>query len=357
MGPLMLDVEGLELTAEDKEIIQHPSVGGIILFSRNFESVEQLCVLNEQIKRAAAQVKKQCLIAVDHEGGRVQRFREGFSEIPAMGSFAKNYGGGNEGNSSAQAAASQMGWLMATEVQTTGMDFSFAPVLDVHGESTVIGDRSFHESPESLIPIAKAFISGMATAGMAATGKHYPGHGTVKIDSHIGLPIDERSLEEIEALDLIPFKQLIAEGVLQGIMPAHVIYSSVDEQPAGFSTYWLQERLRKDLGFDGAIFSDDLMMQAAHHTGDIQARAEAAFEAGGDMALVCNDRAESIRLLDSMLPQEANENSQRRLHAFLAKDTAFTQSGFCAKTAINAFKQLPKLSQWQGAQRFLEEAQ
>lgn len=350
MGPLMLDVAGLALSAEDKEIIQHPSVGGIILFSRNFESVEQLCVLNEQIKRAAAQVQKQCLIAVDHEGGRVQRFREGFSEIPAMGSFALHYATDTD----AQRAATTMGWLMATEVQAVGMDFSFAPVLDVHGRSTVIGDRSFNASPEALIPLAEAFIQGMNNAGMAATGKHFPGHGTVEIDSHIGLPIDERPLTDIEALDLIPFKRLIEKHCLQGIMPAHVIYRAVDAQPAGFSSYWLQERLRKEMAFDGAIFSDDLMMQAAHHTGDIRARAEAAFEAGGDMALVCNDREASIRLLDSLPAQAASAVTQQRLAKFLAVDTEFVRGGFNAKDALQSMQNLSKHPQWQAAQRLLQ---
>lgn len=351
MGPLMLDVEGIELTAEDKEIIQHPSVGGIILFSRNFSSVEQLCVLNEQIKQAASQVNKQCLIAVDHEGGRVQRFREGFSDIPAMGSFSQQH----SSQTAAENAATFMGWLMATEVQVVGMDFSFAPVLDVHGKSAVIGNRSFNESPEALIPLANAFITGMRNAGMAATGKHFPGHGTVEIDSHIGLPIDERPLTAIEALDMIPFKQLIADNMLEGIMPAHVIYSAVDKSPAGFSSYWLQERLRNELGFKGAIFSDDLMMQAAHHTGDIQARAEAAFTAGGDMALVCNDRAESIRLLDALPAESASNISQQRLHVFLAKHSEFSQQKFSAKAAIDAFTQLRKTSRWQEAQHYLKE--
>lgn len=350
MGPLMLDVDGLELTAEDKEIIQHPSVGGIILFARNFISVEQLCVLNEQIKQAASKANKQCLIAVDHEGGRVQRFREGFSHIPAMGSFSQTYSTAEQ----AQQAATGMGWLMATEVQVTGMDMSFAPVLDVHGASAVIGDRSFHVEPKPLIAIARAFIQGMKDAGMAATGKHFPGHGTVEVDSHIGLPIDERPLSEIEALDLIPFKELIADGVLQGIMPAHVIYQAIDEQPAGFSDYWLKQRLRNDLGFDGAIFSDDLMMQAAHHTGDIHARAHAAFEAGADMALVCNDRAESIKLLDAMPAQAANSESQRRLHAFLARDTAFVNSAFKATAAIKAHQELSSVARWKEVQHYLQ---
>ena len=272
MGPIMLDVQSTSLSSEDKDLLEHPLVGGIILFTRNYESPLQVSALTDDIRKAA---KDDILIAVDHEGGRVQRFREQFSAIPAMGeilSLAKN------DLVLAQAIASKFGLLMALEVQAVGIDISFAPVLDVNGISDVIGDRAFHQQPDHVVTLAKAFINGMHLAGMKSTGKHFPGHGSVKEDSHFALPIDKRNAKDITSFDLLPFKKLISSQHIDALMPAHVIYPDIDSQAVGFSPYWLQTVLRKQLAFDGVIFSDDISMEGAACIGDYVQRAEAAQE-------------------------------------------------------------------------------
>lgn len=291
----MLDVEGLELTPEESEMLQHPSVGGVILFSRNYHDPQQLQALTQSIRRASRQP---LLIAIDHEGGRVQRCRDHFSAIPAMADFESLASSKAEGEDWAR----QMGWLMAAEVLACGIDFSFAPVLDVNGCSQVIGDRAFSQHPGEVARLAGPFIQGMQRAGMQATGKHFPGHGSVQADSHFEVPRDGRSLNDIRRQDIPPFVELMGE--LRGIMPAHVIYSEVDPLPAGFSHFWLQDILRREMKFDGVIFSDDLAMQGATVVGDMQNRAEQAFSAGCDMVLVCNDRAGAIQVLDRVeMPQ------------------------------------------------------
>lgn len=287
----MLDIDGLELSAEDKNLLDHPSVGGLILFSRNYHDPQQLQALCKDIRLAARQ---DLVIAIDHEGGRVQRCREHFSAIPAMAQF-EQYA---QSTAEADHWAQQMGWLMASEVLAQGIDFSFAPVLDINGISEVIGDRAFSADIKVIERIARCFIQGMRQAGMAATGKHFPGHGSVQADSHIAIPVDARGLEEISALDLLPFKGLSHE--LQGMMPAHVIYPQIDSLPAGFSAHWLQQILRKALNFNGVIFSDDLAMHGATVVGDMQTRAEMALAAGCDMILVCNDRAGAIDVVDNV---------------------------------------------------------
>lgn len=300
MSAVMLDIDGLELSAEDKNLLDHPSVGGLILFSRNYHDPQQLQALCKDIRRAARQ---DLVIAIDHEGGRVQRCREHFSAIPAMASFEQYAHSAAEADNWAQ----QMGWLMASEVLAQGIDFSFAPVLDINGISEVIGDRAFSADIEVIERLARCFIQGMRQAGMAATGKHFPGHGSVQADSHIAIPVDERDLTQITALDLLPFKGLSHE--LQGMMPAHVIYPQVDSLPAGFSAHWLQQVLRGELNFNGAIFSDDLAMHGATVVGDMQTRAEMALAAGCDMILVCNDRAGAIDVVDNVrLPQPARDH-------------------------------------------------
>lgn len=299
MSAVMLDIEGLELTAEDKNVLDHPSVGGLILFSRNYQEPAQLQALCKSIRQHARQ---NILIAIDHEGGRVQRCREQFSAIPSMASFERYAHSPEEADQWAQ----QMGWLMATEVLANGIDFSFAPVLDVHGVSEVIGDRAFSTSVEVIERLGRSFIHGMRDAGMSATGKHFPGHGSVRADSHIAVPEDNRELCAIEALDLLPFKGLAGE--LQGIMPAHVIYPQIDSLPAGFSRHWLQHVLRGQLGFDGVIFSDDLAMEGATVVGSMQDRAELALHAGCDMVLVCNDRAGAVDVLDNVQIAPAQRN-------------------------------------------------
>ena len=293
MGPVMFDVQGTSLSQEDKEILQHPLIGGLIFFTRNYESPEQITDLSQQIRMAA---KKPMLLAVDHEGGRVQRFREGFSLIPAMG---KLWQMSQQNLTLAKELAKQSAILMALEVQAVGIDISFAPVLDINNISEVIGDRAFHQQPDYVTELAEAFISGLHLAGMKATGKHFPGHGSVKADSHIDLPIDTRTRAEIFQQDLAPFKQLINKGKVDALMPAHVIFPEVDSQAVGFSRYWLQNILREQLGFNGVIFSDDLSMQGAASIGGYIERAEAAQAAGCDMLLLCNNRDGCVEVLDN----------------------------------------------------------
>lgn len=292
-GRVMLDIAGIELDGEDRDLLAHPLVDGLILFTRNYEEPEQLRALI----RAAREIRPELLVAVDQEGGRVQRLREGFTRIPSMAALARRHAD-NPDLGRAEAAA--LGRLMAEEVRGLDIDISFAPVLDLdYGCSTVIGDRSFGGEPDTVIDLAGAWIAGMNAAGMAATGKHFPGHGAVAADSHAELPVDERGLEEIRARDLRPFIAL--RDQLAGIMPAHVLYPAVDEQrPAGFSPYWLRDLLRGELGYGGVIFSDDLAMAGAAGAGGPAERAEAALEAGCDRVLVCNDRSAAIAVVESL---------------------------------------------------------
>jgi beta-N-acetylhexosaminidase len=291
----MLDLEGVELLAEEKDMLRHPLVGGVILFSRNFSSVEQLARL---VKDIHAVREPRLLISVDHEGGRVQRFRDGFSPLPAAGQFGRIH---DKDPHKALMLAEKAGWLMAAELRAVDIDFSFAPVLDVDaGISEVIGDRAFHRDEKIIVELAHAYMKGMNHAGMSATGKHFPGHGHVAADSHVAIPVDERDYNDIYAHDIIPFKRMIHHG-LAAIMPAHVIYSHVDKRPAGFSKIWLQDILRQRLGFQGVIFSDDLDMKGASVAGDSYSeRAVAALEAGCDMVLVCNNRQAALEVLENL---------------------------------------------------------
>lgn len=298
LGPVMLDLVGTELDAEERELLQHPLVGGVILFSRNYAEPEQLKALVDAIHTLH---DPGLLVAVDHEGGRVQRFRDGFTELPPARRFGQVF---DTDRKRARNLARQAGWVMASELRAVGVDFSFAPVLDIDREiSRVIGDRAFHSDPQIAADLAGAYMLGMREAGMSAVGKHFPGHGGVAADSHTAIPIDKRPLADIWAEDIIPFERMIANG-LAGVMPAHVIYESVDLNPAGFSYYWLHEVLRKRLNFQGVIFSDDLSMAGAGVAGDHVARAEMALYAGVDMVLVCNDRKGAVSVLDSLKVQE-----------------------------------------------------
>lgn len=301
IGALMLDIAGTSLNPEDIELLRAPQVGGIILFGRNIESPEQVRDLTDHMRR----VRPELLIAVDQEGGRVQRLRSGFSRLPAMGRLGELYATQPQ---QALEYAEQCGWLMAYEVLAVGIDFSFAPVLDLNDISDVIGDRAFSNHIQDVVVLASAFMRGMHNAGMACTGKHFPGHGSVKADSHIAAAIDPRSYDEIYAKDIQTFIQLMPQ--LNAIMPAHVIYPAVDANPAGFSPYWLQTVLRQQLKFDGVLFSDDLSMQAACVAGGADARIHAALAAGCDMGLVCNDRNAACLALDSIADLAA-PNQQR----------------------------------------------
>src|SRR5882672_9606166 len=294
LGPVMLDAAGLQLTAEEKELLRHPEVGGVILFARNFQSPKQLIALTTEIR---ALRRPELLIAVDHEGGRVQRFQEGFTRIPPMRLLGERW---EADTAQARALAEATGYVVAVELRTHGVDFSFAPVLDVDfGSSSIIGDRAFSDEPAVIAALAGAFVAGLTTGGSASVGKHFPGHGYVKADSHVDVPVDERELGEIEAADLLPYRQLIRQG-LCGIMPAHVIYPKVDRRPAGFSPVWLKEVLRGRLGFQGMIFSDDLSMEGASVAGGVVQRAEAALAAGCDMVLVCNAPQAVAEVLDGL---------------------------------------------------------
>ncbi|MHB1053185.1 MAG: beta-N-acetylhexosaminidase [Thiobacillus sp.] len=282
LGPLMLDVAGTELTDEDRKRLSHPLVGGVILFTRNYCDAAQLAALTAEIH---ALKSAPLLIAVDYEGGRVQRFREGFTRIPPMRTFGKIW---NDHPQRARELARETGFVLASELRAHGVDFSFGPVLDLdYGASSVIGDRAFHADPHAVFQLGQAVMLGMKDAGMAACGKHFPGHGFVVADSHVAIPMDERTLADITIADLVPFRLMIEAG-LAAIMPAHVIYPEVDSLPAGFSKLWLQKILRHQLQFDGTVFSDDLCMEAAGVAGGMVERVTAAIEAGCDMALVCN---------------------------------------------------------------------
>jgi len=274
----MLDIAGTWLTSEDRQLLRQPEVGGLILFARNIDHPRQV----RELCRSIRAIRPDMLLAVDQEGGRVQRLRRDFIRLPPMREFALR--------ADATQLAEISGWVMATEVLAVGLDFSFAPVLDLdYQRSAVVGSRAFEGDPQRASELAGAFIRGMHAAGMAATGKHFPGHGWAEADSHVSIPMDERGLDALRARDLVPFRQL--SGVLDAVMPAHVIYPQVDDRPAGFSRRWLQDVLRGELGFGGVIFSDDLSMAGAHVVGDAASRIEAALSAGCDMGLVCNDRA------------------------------------------------------------------
>ncbi|WP_299013140.1 beta-N-acetylhexosaminidase [uncultured Photobacterium sp.] len=289
MGPLMLDVSGYELDAEDKEIIQHPTVGGIILFSRNYHDRKQLRALTKDIRQTA---QRPFLIAVDQEGGRVQRFRNEFTLLPPAKAFSQSKDG--------LELAKQGGWLMAAELLAMDIDLSLAPVLDLGFDCKAIGDRAFSDEPQQIIQYASKFIKGMKQAGMAATGKHFPGHGGVIADSHLETPVDSR--ETIKQHDMTVFKHLIEHELLDAMMPAHVIFDAYDAQPASGSEYWLKEILRQELNFKGVIFSDDLNMKGADVLGSYSERAIAAQQAGCDMVMLCNNREGAIQALDG-LPQ------------------------------------------------------
>ncbi len=335
LGAVMVDLEGTELTAAERARLLHPQVAGVVLFTRNFASREQLAALCEQIHALRT---PRLLIAVDHEGGRVQRFRaDGMSILPPMAALGQLH---DLNPMAADESARQLGWLMAAELLALGVDFSFAPVVDLaHGRSAVIGDRSFHGDPQVVARLAQAFLAGMHAAGMAGVAKHFPGHGYAEADSHVAMAEDDRAWQALQA-DLLPFKALIAAHV-EGVMPAHVVYPQLDRLPAGFSAFWLQEVLRGQLGFEGAIISDDLNMQAAVVYGDIVRRGHMALDAGCDLLLALNDPAGADALLNG-LHHAVSVVSHARMIALHGHPQFNT-------------KRLHHLPEWQAAQQTLEQ--
>lgn len=325
LGPAVIDVVGTALTDEDRNRLRHPAAGGVILFARNYENPEQLAALTEEIEKLR---EPGLLVCVDHEGGRVQRFREGFSTIPPMRELGRLW---DRDHSVARETARALAYIVAAELAAHGVDFSFAPVLDLdYGGSSVIGDRALHFDPTAVGALGACIVQGFAEAGMSAVGKHFPGHGYAEADSHVAVPRDERKLTEIQKKDLVPFRMAIEAG-LAAVMPAHVIYPQVDAEPAGYSRHWLQAVLRGKLGFEGIIFSDDLSMEGASVAGGVPERARAALEAGCDMVLLCNDPAGQETLLQSLGEVELKnperpERMRRKGGRDLRKSVAYRES-------------------------------
>ena len=324
LGPVMVDIDGVELSHDDRRRLCAANMGGVILFARNFASTAQLQALVEELHALRT---PSLIVAIDQEGGRVQRLRNGFTPLPAAAQIGIIYDDDAE-RGTAMAEAS--GWVMATELVEVGIDVSFTPVLDCAAvTSDVIGDRAFHYEADGVAHLGAAYMRGMHRAGMPAVGKHFPGHGGVAADSHVELPIDERAMAEIERADLVPYRRLIGAG-LDAVMTAHICYEHIDPVIPTYSAYWLGEVLRGQLGFEGVIFSDDLSMHGADRDGGPVARVQAALSAGCDMVLLCNDSeaADIVLTSDALCPAP---ESSRRLHALIPRArqrrcTATTQS-------------------------------
>ena len=294
LGPVMLDIDGVTLTPAERDLLREPAVGGVILFTRNYASPDQL---GELVAAIRALRSPPLLVAVDHEGGRVQRFRDGFSRIPAMRHLGHEYDADPD---AARRTARQAGWLIAAELRAAGIDLCFAPCLDLdRGLSEVIGDRAFHSDPAAVGDLATEFARGLRAQGMAAVLKHFPGHGGVAADSHQKLPVDRREYGDVLD-DMRPYERLIDSGLAAGVMLAHIVFHEMDEQPAGFSQFWIQRELRNRLGFGGAVFCDDLSMQATTAYGPMRRRARLALDAGCDMVLVCNDRRAAEQAVEAL---------------------------------------------------------
>ncbi len=294
LGPVMLDIDGLSLSPADRDLLREPAVGGVILFTRNYESAEQVADLVAEIRALRS---PPLLVAVDHEGGRVQRFRDGFTRIPPMRRIGREY---DRDVAAGRRAARDAGWLIASELRAVGIDLCFAPCVDLDWRvSEIIGDRSFHRDPGVVADLANAFARGLRSAGMAAVAKHFPGHGAVVADSHLHLPVDRRDYGPILD-DMRPYERLVSNGSIAGVMLAHIVFEKIDAQPAGFSEYWIERELRSRLGFGGAVFCDDLSMKATEDYGDMATRARLALDAGCDMILVCNDRNAAHEAVDAL---------------------------------------------------------
>jgi beta-N-acetylhexosaminidase len=310
LGPLLVDVEGLSLSAEDKELLCHPLVGGVILFTRNYKDRAQLEALVESIHALRT---PPLLVTVDHEGGRVQRFREDFTILPPARLFGQLY---DQDPKQALRLTELSAWLLAAELRASGVDLSFAPVVDLdYGVSIIIGDRALHSDPAAVAELARSWLLGMRRAGMAACAKHFPGHGAVQGDSHLMLPVDTRPLETLRQRDLVPYQKLMNLD-LPSVMMAHVVYEQVDPSPASLSRRWIHGELRVGMRFDGAIFCDDLSMRGAEKAGDYLDRAKAALAAGCDMLPVCNNRAGVVAILDGLedVPDPMRQWRFTRLH-------------------------------------------
>lgn len=329
LGPLMVDIAGTELTADDARVLNHPLVGSVLLFTRNYRNPGQLAALTAAIRAVRS---PHLLIAVDHEGGRVQRFREGFTRLPPMRLLGRAY---DEDRRDGLAFAQSVGWLMAAELRAVGVDFSFAPCVDLdYGVSEIIGDRAFHSDPDAVAALAVALLTGMREAGMAAVAKHFPGHGAVVADSHVALPVDRREFVDLEA-DMRPYRPLIGNNVA-GIMAAHVVFPAIDALPASLSRRWVGEILRGELGFHGCVFADDLTMAGAAAFGDVVARTELAFSAGCDVLPICNDRDSVESVLGRFGTEAASAASQARLVRMRARGEALPDlrsSGHWQETA------------------------
>ena len=290
----MLDIDGVSLTPADRDLLRQPAVGGVILFSRNYESPEQITDLIAEIR---ALRRPPLIVAVDHEGGRVQRFREGFSAIPPMRMIGREHRNDPE---KAERLAWQAGWLIAAELRAVGVDLCFAPCVDLDWRvSEIIGDRSFGRSPDVVATLAASFCRGLREAGMAAVAKHFPGHGAVVADSHEKLPFDRREYGDVLD-DMQPYERLSGMNLIAGIMTAHVVYPNIDASPASFSETWIKRELRDRIGFGGAVFSDDLSMKATRDYGSMVERAKLALNAGSDMVLVCNDRNAAQKTVNAL---------------------------------------------------------
>ena len=332
LGPLMIDLAGPRIEADEREMLRHPLVGGVILFTRNFTDSEQLGSLVAAIHAART---PPLIVAVDHEGGRVQRFRETFSRLPPPRRLGHEF---DANPRAGLALARRMGWLMAAELRAHGIDISFAPCVDLdYGLSEVIGDRAFHSRPDTVAQLAVAYMHGMRDAGMAATAKHFPGHGAVRADSHLLLPVDRRALADL-ADDLTPYRRLIDNG-LAGVMVAHVQFPAVDAWPASVSSRWIRGILREELRFQGAVFTDDLSMGGAAVGGDIVERAGRALAAGCDMLLICNDRPAVVTVLERLATEPAPA-SQLRIIRMRGRDG-------------RPWRELVESSEWQQAQAAL----
>jgi beta-N-acetylhexosaminidase len=333
LGPVVLDPAGPALSDDDRKRLLHPAAGGVILFAHNYETPEQLLALTGEISRLR---EPELPISVDHEGGRVQRFAAGFTPIPPMRQVGVLW---DRDHDAARRAARAVGTVIAAELGAHGLDFSFTPVLDLdYGSSAVIGHRAFHFDPAAVGALAAQLIAGLAGGGMAAVGKHFPGHGFASVDSHVGVPADDRPRRDLFRKDLVPYQAAIDAG-LAGVMPAHVIYTQVDPEPAGYSHYWLQEVLRARLGFEGLIFSDDLSMEGASTAGGVPERARAALAAGCDQVLLCQKPKEQEVLLDALASTavafpERIEKMRRRGGRDFRKSVAYRE-------ALETLKQIP----------------